>query len=207
MERTTSEAPPAPVGRARRSRWGALRKVGPTTVGLIALVSSAIALTFTLFPRLAPDPGTNYRAQVSVFAIEHRVTYGEYLHRIAFTPAHYRARRAEALKDTSPDARAGVLRAPGDLVYVSSTVEGFKHGSVSLRWSLYDARTGTRVPGPDFSDAPAADLDLDAPTDRTMQLVWIPPPPGPGWYFVRVGLYDDNDTPLDIADSRRFRGP
>lgn len=195
-------------GRGRRSPWAVLRMAGPGSIALVALASSAIALAFTLFPRLAPDPGTTYRAKVAVFAIEPGVTFGAYLHRIAFSRSRYRERRDELLQGEPRSSVAAALRLPGDLAYVASTVEGFKHGSVSLRWSLYEARSGRRVHGESFADVPAARLDLDAPTDRTMQLVWIPsPPPGRGPYFVRVGLYDQNDTPLDIADSRCFYGP
>lgn len=187
----------------------ALRAVGPIAVALVALVSSAVALAFTLWPGLAPDPGTTYRAEVAVFAIERGVTFEEYLHRVAFSPVRYRERRAQILHalGTPPGEQAGMLTLAGQLVYVESTVEGFKRRSVTLRWSLYDARSRRRVPGPSFADRPAQRLDLDAPTDRTMQLVWIPPPPSSGPYFVRVGLYDQRETLLDLADSRPFKTP
>jgi len=192
---------------ARSGRWAALRMAPATLTALVALVSSAIALAFTLWPRLAPDPGTTYRAQVSVFAVERGVTGAQFVQRSAFSPAHRRELRAALLGMLGVSgAGAGVLPAHGAMAYVASTVEGFKHGSVVLRWSLYDARTLRRVSFGGFGDVMAARLDLDAPTDRTMLTLWIPPTPGPGPFRLRVALYDTHETLLDVADSDPFRG-
>jgi hypothetical protein len=202
---TPGLADEAPSARERHSRRAPLRALGPVTVALVALVSSAVALAFTLFPGLAPDPGTTFRAHVAVFAVERDVAYGDYLHRIAPSPAHYRQELAGATAGMNPMSRRLELALGGDVAYVESTLEGFKHGDVVLRWSLYHARSGERVRDPQFDDQPGAQVDVDAPTDRTMQLVWFRPPPGD--YFVRVGLYDKSDTLLDVADSRHFVVP
>jgi hypothetical protein len=52
----------------------------------------------------------------------------------------------------------------------------------------------------------AARLSLEAPSDRTLQEIWVPPLPA-GRYFMRVALYDGDGTLLDVADSRPFRAP
>jgi len=195
------------AGAARRSPWAALRMAPAMLTALVALGSSAIALAFTLWPRLAPDPGTTYRAQVSVFAVERGVTGTQFVQRSAFSPAHRRAVRAALLGMLGvPGSGAGVLAAHGAMAYVASTVEGFKHGSVELRWSLYKARTLRRVSFQGFGDVIGAQLDLTAPTDRTMLTLWIPPTPGLGLYRLRVALYDKDETLLDVADSAPFRG-
>jgi hypothetical protein len=201
---TTGEAS---VRQGRGGRLAALRTAPAMLTALVALASSAVALAFTLWPRLAPDPGTTYRAHVSVFAVERGVSAEQYVRRSAFSAPHRRQLRAELLKLLGASgADAGpLLRVPGEMAYVASQVEGFKHGSVELRWSLYDAGTLRRVRIPGFGDVAAARLDLDAPTDRTMQTLWIPPVPA-GPYRLRVALYDTHETLLDVADSSPFRG-
>jgi hypothetical protein len=203
---TDERTDPAPAGAAQRAPRSLLRRLGPMFVALVALGSSLVALVFTLWPGLKPDPHTTYQAEVAIFAVERGVTFGQYLHRIAFTRERYRERRREML-GADADGQAGLLRLAGEVVYVESMVEGFKHDSVTLRWSLYGARSLRRVRGASFSDVPAAQLDLGAPSDRTMQLLWLPPPQGHGPFRVRVGLYDERDTLLDVADSRPFAAP
>jgi hypothetical protein len=191
---------------------GARRRIDLTrAAAFTALVSSLVVLAFTLWPGLKPDPESTYRARVSVFAVEPGVRFGDYLHRLAFSPARYRERRDELLggesRQDGPAVAAGLARLRGEVVYVRSVVEGFKRRSVQLRWSLYAVRTRRRLPDASFSDVAAASVDGDTPVDRTLQQIWIPPPPGPGPWFVRVGLYDRRETLLDVADSARFRGP
>jgi hypothetical protein len=85
------------AGKTEPRRPSARRKLTPSNIGIVvALGSSSVALIFTLWPGLAPDPRVNYAADVSVFSVDHGVTCDEYLHRIAFTAndlARARARR------------------------------------------------------------------------------------------------------------------
>jgi hypothetical protein len=184
---------------------------GVTAVtAMVALAASVVALTFDLWPGLKPDPREKFRADVTVFAVDRGVTLDEYLHRTTFSRADYRQARAKQLHAAGvptgdPSAR-GLLILSGEVVYVASTVEGFKRRSVTLRWSLYNARTRMRLSGSSFSGVSAAKVDLEAPTDRTLQEIWLPPPPGRGPYFVRVALYDRRDVLLAVADSRPFLG-
>jgi hypothetical protein len=174
---------------------------------VVALVVSGTALTFDLWPALKPDPRETFRADVAVFAVDRGVTLDEYLHRTTFSSTDYRKVRDEQLRAAGlkpSSSPTGLLTLSGEVVYVESTVEGFKRRSVTLRWSLYDAQTHVRLRGPSFSGVPAAEVDLEAPTDRTLQEIWLPPPPGEGRYFVRVALYDERDVLLDVGDSAPF---
>jgi hypothetical protein len=180
----------------RSSLW---KKLTFATLGVVvALASSSVALVFTLWPGLKPDPGLNFAADVSVFGVDRGVLFGDYLRRTTFTP-----KELARARDGYP---ASLLRVRGEVVYVQSTLEGFKRRSVVLRWSLYDARSKQRLRGENFSQISAAQLHLEAPTDRTVQEIWLPPPPGKGPYFVRVELYDKRGVLLAVADSAPFAG-
>jgi hypothetical protein len=192
-------------------RLGTLSSRGGTAVtALVALLASVTALTFDLWPGLKPDPREKFRADVAVFAVDRGVTLDEYLRRTTFSQPDYRRAREEQTRaaglPAGSQSNAGLLTLSGEVAYVASTVEGFKRRSVTLRWSLYNGRTHSRLRGPSFSGVPAAELELEAPTDRTVQEIWLPPVPGRGPYFVRVALYDQRDVLLAVADSKTFMG-
>jgi hypothetical protein len=171
----------------------------------VAFATSVVALVFTLWPGLKPDPRDRLNAQVSVFAVDRGVTLEAWLRRTTFSEDEYREARARYLASlgvAEKDA-SGLLASSGQSAYVASTVEGFKRRSVRLRWSLYDHATNRRLP--QFSNESGARLNLEAPSDRTLQEIWLPPL-GRGRYFLRVALYDGDGTLLDVADSRPFRG-
>lgn len=181
----------ATVGPQRRRRRPGLAAVTAVTAAL-ALVSGVVALLFDLVPALKPDPRERLGADVSIFDVEPNVSYGDWLRR-----TNQRAR----FRREGP----GAAQLPGKLVYVKTTIEGFKRRSASLRWSVYRARTRTRVPSPAFRDQHAVEVRLDAPTDRSLQELWVPQlPPLRGPFFVRVELRDRHNVLLAVADSRRF---
>lgn len=188
----TGEADAAEVKRKGAVR----RKVTFTGVAAgIALFSSAVALVFTLWPGLRPDPRTNHEAEVSVFAVERAVTYGDYLERTSPTGGPTR----QGAKGIDHDL-------PGQVVYVSARVLGFKRSSVMLRWSAYDARTEMRLPSEALGGVPDVERTLETPTDRFVQPVYVYPLFGPTKYFVRVELVDSDGLMLAVADSEPFRG-
>lgn len=191
-------------------RWPPRLTVGSATA-LITLVAGAVALVLTLAPRLAPDPGVNYRADIEVMAVDRQVTLGEHLRRTSVPPVTY-ARRLAAYRRAEPgnpsdEEVRGNLSISGASAYVSLTIEGFKRRSVTLRWSMYDARRRRRVTEEGYSNVPVADVRGEAPTDRTVVEVWTEAPLDDRSYFLRLALYDkENGTMLDVADSKPFRG-
>jgi hypothetical protein len=170
-------------------------------VAATALGSSLVALVFELWPGLKPDPRTKLGADVSVFAVDPRVSYGAFLQRLSFSDADLRSRISAACGTPKP---CGRLNLPGEEAYVQTTVEGFKRRSVALRLSLYNAASQTRVAG--ASDVDVAKERLAAPSDQSVIPVWIVcPPKRGGRYFIRVELYHSGDhVLLAVADSRRF---
>jgi hypothetical protein len=97
-----------------------------------------------------------------------------------------------------------VLRLLGEVAYIRTTAVGFKDRSISMRVSLYNARTHVRVPS--VSDIDVAREQLAAPSDSGVVTIWIPCPPySTKRYFVRVELYHNGDgILLAVADSQPF---
>jgi hypothetical protein len=181
-----------------------VRKLGAlgwtVLVALVAMASSLVALVFTLWPGLRPDPRDRLGAEVSVFAVDPNVSYREWISaRSSFSGDEAVERLQEARVQTP-----GLLRVRGEVAYVRMQVEGFKRRSVAMRVSLYDGGTNRRVEG--ASNIEVGSQQLEAPSDRAVVPVWLPCPPVPGRkYFVRVELYHAGDNVLlAVADSRPF---
>jgi hypothetical protein len=188
-----------------------LRALGPMTVGAVAALSSALAFAFALWPTLKPDPRDRLGADLGVFAVETRVTHDDWIHRVSPTQDAYGELRTTTLREASLDGGPPaaeeerlILRQRGTLFYVRMTIEGFKRRNVTLRWSLYSARTRRRLAQPGLSDTPAAGVRLDAPTDRSFVQVWVPPVASGRSCFARFELVTHDGTLLAVADSPRF---
>jgi hypothetical protein len=188
-----------------------LRSLGPVTVGAVAVISSALALAFALWPALKPDPRDRLGADLGVFAVETRVAHDAWIHRVSPTPGDYGDLRTATLRDASLDGgppaaedERSILRQRGTLFYVRMTIEGFKRRNVTLRWSLYSARTRRRLPEPGLQDVAVAGVRLEAPTDRSFVQVWVPPVASNGRCFARFELVTRDGTLLAVADSPRF---
>jgi hypothetical protein len=188
-----------------------LRSAGPMTVGAVAVISSALALAFALWPTLKPDPRDRLGADLGVFAVETRVTHDAWIRRVSPTPGDYGKLRTATLRDASLDGDSPgaederqILRQRGTLFYVKMTIEGFKRRNVTLRWSLYSERTRRRLPEPGLHDVPVAGVRLEAPTDRSFVQVWVPPVASTGRCFARFELVTRGGTLLAVADSPRF---
>lgn len=177
---------------------------------VLALASTFITIIFTLVPGLKPDPRERVAADVSVFDVEPAVAHAAWIRRTSSTAAEEARRQREYIREAaipgeSVDAQTQqkLLRVKGNVVYVTLTIEGFKRRNVSLRWSMYGARSGQRVPQEDFQDARVGDVDLEAPTDRSVVQFWVSPVPVRYEVFVRVELVSDG-TLLAVADTGKF---
>jgi hypothetical protein len=193
------------------------RRVGTAAIALttavVALVSSGIGLVFDLFPDLRPDPRTTRAATLRVATMERGVTVGDWLQRISSSPKDLRRRRDEVLRGVGlkagdPLSRAArdQLKAPGSVFFVDTTIQGLKRSSVTLRWSVYDARTRGRTTRRNLHDVPALGIRLETPADRSVVQVWTPYVTRRGPWFLRFELRTGDGTSLAVADSRRFHG-
>jgi len=84
-------------------------------------------------------------------------------------------------------------------------LEGFEGERVEVRWSLYDAGAGERVPRDWLSNRRALAMRPEAAFDRPSAEFWVPLPKQRGPYFVRLSTYDDQGKRLAYADSKSFR--
>jgi hypothetical protein len=192
----TSASRAEPANSKRRPR--ALTVAAVTAA--VTLASGVFGLFFDLWPSARPDPRAQVGADVAIVAIDRYVTRDEYLKRRYATPALYdKARKAEV----ALAGGTGGLTIPGQLAYVRVQLHGMKGSRVSLLYSLYDARSQTRI-----KDATEqSHWSGDAPDDRFIAEVWLQPVIGPQRdYSVRVEVRDTQGVLLGFADSRPFKG-
>jgi hypothetical protein len=183
--------------------WAAL-------VAVVALAGSVAGVVFTLLPDLKPDPREQISAAVSVFAVEPNVTISSWAHRAY--PDSWSAEFQRIFQTKHP--RADLLTNRGDVVYVRTNVDGYKHRSVSLKWSVYDADGCRRRSGTcrlDYDRVAAAphipDLQIDAPSRSSVQLLFIPSIQDlqdPARTFIRIELDDAHGT-LAVTDTPILR--
>ena len=132
------------------------RKWGAGTIALVtalvALGSAAVGLIFDVKPDLRPDPRTTLSAEIDVFGVERNVPTEDWLRRVTRSERAYRARRDAILAEQFPEGPeptpaeiAEVLATEGQLAYVQTKIAGFKRRALTLRWSVYNARTQRRL--------------------------------------------------------------
>lgn len=154
------------------------------------MVASAVALAFSAWPALRPDPRELIAAKLRVEAVEPAVTFGDYLRRTG-----YRVKGARA---------SDLLRARGYVVYLQTKIEGRKHGDLLLNQVLYRASTGRRIP--DQGPTQDAYFRADTPNDQWINQVFVPDPPYDFAVFVRLEMFDGKAL-LAFADTRPLGPP
>lgn len=169
-----------------------LSQTGVATTAIVALVASVVGLLFQLAPQLRPDPRDRVGAEISVFAVEPGATLGEWIAR-GFPPE-----RQEALRRQYSDQGAG-----GELLYVRMAVDGHKHRDVALQYDVHHASNGQRVAPEDIDGPTLEPLELSSPSERSVQMLWIPSFRGEPDVFIRVALWDGRGM-LAVADSARI---
>jgi hypothetical protein len=188
--------------RAPRDPEELRKRVTLTTIAaLLGVVGAVATLLYEFFPDLKPDPRTDRSAEVSIFAVDRGVSLDSWLRRVSHGDKTYRKRRAAYEKD-------GVfLSTRGEVAYVDSTVKGFKRRETSISYSIYDQKTKARLPTRALSDVVGSTRKLDAPNDRAVVQLWLPPIIDPKRrFYVRVEVRDSDDNILAVADSKPFHG-
>jgi len=177
---------------------------------VIALVGSLLSVIFTLDPGLKPDPLDRVGAAITIFAVSPNVTLGDWAPEAY--PNAWRTVYQRTFGTTTPTAdQLGVL---GDVIYVRTQVDGYKHRAVKLAWTVYNGSYGSRdlldggridlyksIPAPQVLPLP-----IDAPSRSSVQLLFIP---AIGQLvdtpktFVRVELVDPKDgQTLAVTDTQ-----
>jgi hypothetical protein len=167
-----------------------------TICALVALFASAIGLFWDFLPQYRPDPLDTVGADVSIFSVEPGVRLVDWLrrtHGADFAPA------AREIFGRRPSASE--LRQPGELLYVRTQVDGHKHRDVSLRYRLYDGASHKPVELPlPQSLAKVQRIRLEAPSQRSVQLLWTPDLREEDGAFIRVELTSEHGL-LAVTDS------
>lgn len=187
---------PEPAAAPAPTRWW--RGWFTTICAVIGLAAGALGLFWDLLPQYRPDPLDTVGAEVGVAAIEPRVTIAEFLRR---TRGDDFSRAARDIFGRPPSRSE--LRQPGELLYVRTQVDGHKHKDIALTYTLFDGVTHkpVLVPlPPALERGPLQRARLSAPSQRSIQLLWLPDLSSEPDVFVRVHLTSDRGL-LAIADS------
>lgn len=175
-------------------------RLATETSTVVALISAVVAVGFTLWPSLRPDPGNERGANLEVLDVERHVTVAEWLRRISSSPADFDARRRDY------EENGYLTDVTGELAYVHVSARGFKRRELAIRWSVYrhPAREPRTRGGWDEIDDTT--IEAETPLDDVVLEQWIGPVPGPRHYFVRFEVRTKSGTLLDVADSKPFPG-
>lgn len=157
--------------------WGAVLAAAP----------ASLALVFTIWPGLTPDPGTQLSATMQTKIVDPAVTYRQYLDDVGERPP--------------PDD------APGATVYVVVNIHGRKHEDLDLFYSVYDAKARTRIRQDAPPREPVSAVSADTPNDQWVAPIWV------GTLgdehqkvFVRTELWDGSSM-LAFSDTPSFTFP
>jgi hypothetical protein len=176
------DPPESRRARALRGLGSAWKSTGPA----IAVVGAALALAFSAWPSLRPDPRELLAATMQVVKVEPAVRYDGYLQRI------HAAR---------PHVDPQLLCATGSVVYLRVRVEGRKHGGLSLYQWLYRVSDGRRLEDQPEALARDSDFKPDTPNDQWIQPVFVPDSGHRA--FARLELFD-GPIMLAVADTPRL---
>jgi hypothetical protein len=158
---TEGNAEPAPsaVGKARSTGKATFALI----VALVALAGSASTLLFTFLPELKPDPRDSVLAKLNVFGLQPDVSLFSYLH----------LTRKKVPASLVPQYK----KIDGDMVFVRTQVDGYKHRVVVLKAGLFFARSQEAVPANKVKNpfvALGSQDTLDTPSTTTIQVFWFP---------------------------------
>lgn len=141
-------------------------------------------------------------ADMQVVAVEPLVSREDWIKRTS-DKADEGKRRSKEEDDRRSKYTNDQLRERGTVIYVWVRTEGLQGSDAVLRWSMYTAHSRRRVAQRSLHDVEDHDLDLEAPTDRFIVQVWIPPLHKTARLFVRIDL-KRADTVLAVIDSPAF---
>jgi hypothetical protein len=117
-----------------------------------------------------------------------------------------RERLVDYLKETN-QSTAGLSKFEGAeegyVFAIRLRIKGNEGKPLPLRWSMIDARTGIRLPGPTYNQTPVVFKPRGPDQARTWP-IWVPYPPTKGKYRLRATLIDEKRQPLDEAESELF---
>lgn len=178
-------------GRGARVR-AAFSRTHVVIAAVAGLVSVGVSLLFQFVPDLKPDPRDSVGADVSVVAVEPGVRVRDWIVR-----SFQGEERALEMRRFSEQ-----LDFPGELIYVRVAVDGHKHKDVVLSYALYGAESQRRLPDR-LNFAPFSRIRIEAPSERSIQYLFVPDLRFERDLFVRAQLTDSEGV-LAVGDSGRL---
>lgn len=160
----------------------------------VGLLASLLSIIFLVWPSLQPEENAVVlAASLSNPTIERQVSLAEFYQRTRETPD-------PALSD------AGLLT-PGVVVGYDVAISGYNGEVLTLRWSMIDAGTLTRVTEDWLVDQPGwpdAGFKAEAAEDSATGELWASLPATAGDYLVRLELFDPDGIRLSLVDTTAF---
>ena len=120
-------------------------------------------------------------------------------------PAKVADRLAKLLAASRMQLIAGGKVPVGVTINYDISLTGFRGRRVTVRWSLYRAPGGNPVPASWLKNRPVHWLQGEANKDSASDSFWVPLPKTGGPFYVRVGVYDEDNVRLDFENSRTFQ--
>jgi hypothetical protein len=114
-------------------------------------------------------------------------------------------RLAKLLTASRMQPTAGGNVPVGVTVNYDISLTGFRGRRVIVRWSLYSVPNGKPVPEGWLRDEPVHWLRGEANKDSASDSFWVPLPKIGGPFYIRVGVFDDDDVRLDFENSSSFQ--
>jgi hypothetical protein len=176
----------------------------------IAVAIAAIAGTvFTFKPDWRPLATTTKRADVQIISVDRGFTRDQWRWQAAAgdTSQHSEFVRtdAEELGRSQHDACQVIGGQAGHIVVARTTAQGFKERELVVRAELFAYPSRRKVETTDLEMYRKLDrIPVEAPTDSSVQQVWLADAETSGRLFARVGLYDEEDFLLAVANSKPF---
>jgi len=172
------------------------------------MISAGLAALYAIKPEWKPYVTTTKRADLRVLAVDRGVTRDQWRWRVANGDMKKRnalvTADAKVLKAPRDEACTVHGKQAGYVAYIRSTAEGFKRRELNVRMALYAYPSRQRLESTVAEEyRTLASVPVDAPTDSSVQEVWIYDPVAARRYFLRAGFYDDGVL-LAVADSKPF---
>jgi hypothetical protein len=172
---------------AHRRRFSQAVAAVTATVGLLVGITSLIDWTRRVDPE--PPPAPEIDARISSVELRSRnEPFEDYLVGTA---------------QSTDDLTSAELAEEGLVFAIRVRFKGSTEAKFPTRWSLYDARRRAPLPDNLYTQA-VGTFTPKGPDHARTWLQWVPYPPEPGRYFLRVTVTDDKRRPAASRDSRAF---
>jgi hypothetical protein len=174
----------------RGRRW----LTAPMVYAGLGVLTAVISFVFLVDPSLRPDPRDTQAATLETVAFDQGISLRGYAERVGQGDS-------QQVKSFGRNACA-----PGNVVYLTESLQGFKSRHTTLRFLTLNAVTHERVQGEPASVSggrPALEITSEVPSDQSVSLQWVQWPSNPGKYLIRFELFHGHSL-LAIADTPRF---